>query len=130
MEEEKNSFSIWIAFFITTMFILSCTLEISIQTPVKAIYQQETKSLIISWPYYDLDKIYKFENMKIGKEIYPFKIQKMSDLLLTDTQPENYQLIELQIPTSYLNNQVIEIKLLDKKEQIIKKIWKIVSEGG
>ncbi len=48
----------------------------------------------------------------------------MSEILYDNQTNQNFQKVELYSPNTYLNNQVIQIKLLDKKERIILKIFR------
>ena len=64
------------------------------------------------------------KEIEIEKQRFPFQILNMSEILYDNQTNQNFQKVELYSPNTYLNNQVIQIKLLDKKERIILKIFR------
>lgn len=126
-ELEKTSIlPLLLSFCLSILFFLSCILEIQLTSPIYAVYQKENSVLIIN---YNLNNINDLLNMKeieieIEKQRFPFQILNMSEILYDNQTNQNFQKVELYSPNTYLNNQVIQIKLLDKKERIILKIFR------
>lgn len=125
-QDKPSSLLPWISLILSICFVLICIFEIQLSTPMKAIYQQESGSLKINFLLDDISKLSQYENIIIDHQKYLFQIQNISEILIDNKNFENYQIIDLESPKPYRNNQVIQIYLLDKKEKIIKKLKKLL----
>ena len=125
-QDKPSSLLPWISLILSICFVLICIFEIQLSTPMKAIYKQESGSLKINFLLDDISKLSQYENIIIDHQKYLFQIQNISEILIDNKNFENYQIIDLESPKPYRNNQVIQIYLLDKKEKIIKKLKKLL----
>ena len=111
---------------ISICFILICFFEIQLSLPLKAIYKVDKKTLEIMVEMDEIKSLTQYVNIRIENQIYPFKIQNISEIIIDEKELKSYQIVDLESPKSFQNNQIIEIYLLDKKEKIIKKLKKII----
>ncbi|MCI8467715.1 MAG: hypothetical protein HFI08_05995 [Bacilli bacterium] len=124
-EVEKTSIlPLLLSFCLSILFFLSCILEIQLTSPIYAVYQKENSVLIINYNLNNINDLLNMKEIEIEKQRFPFQILNMSEILYDNQTNQNFQKVELYSPNTYLNNQVIQIKLLDKKERIILKIFR------
>ncbi len=127
-KEKSISLLIILTFFFTCGLCVSCLLKVRFSYPIKAIYQEENQVLEILWPYEKIDEIIKIEKWKQNEIEHPFEIINISEIEVDEINKINYQTIEIKCEEKLIQNQIVPIVLLDKKEKLIKKIIKIVKE--
>ncbi|MCI8393946.1 MAG: hypothetical protein HFH86_00475 [Bacilli bacterium] len=120
---------LYFSMIVTCFLLLSCSISISSTNPIFAIYQKENNTLLFSWPISEIETLSYYEKMKIENQIVDFKIKNMSNLLVDEVTMQNVQKIEIESPKSFLDQQVLKVYLLDRKEKIILKIKKIIWKG-
>ena len=121
-EVEKTSIlPLLLSFCLSILFFLSCILEIQLTSPIYAVYKKENSFLIINYNLNNINDLLNMKEIEIEKQRFPFQILNMSEILYDNQTNQNFQKVELYSPNTYLNNQVIQIKLL---ERIILKIFR------
>lgn len=113
--------------FMESLWIM-CFVEIRISYKTNALYKPSTNTLEIYWLYNNVDKINQIEKLKIEEQEMDFQIKNISEIKV-DGNRNNYQIIEVKSPEKYKENQIIQLKLLDKKERILKKVKKLILGG-
>ena len=91
-----------------------------------AVYNLERNTLQIYWDDENLNQLNQIESVKVDEKEFSFQILNVSELKINELNQTNYQIVDIFSPQKYQENQMIYIKLLDKKEKIIKKLKKIM----
>ncbi len=128
-QEKRPNYLFWISIVFTFLLISSCSISVRLSKKTTAIYKEETNTLEIIWNYDEIDKLNMIEKVKIEEIETDFKIKNMSEIKVIEEKQINYQIIEIESPKTFRNNQVLHLLLLDKKEKIIKKLKKIIVGG-
>lgn len=124
-----QNFAIALTICLSVLFFCSCIFKISDIYEVKGVYKKETQVIQILWPFETINKFSTFEKVKIKNNIASIEIQNMSEVLLDEEKLKNYQIIEIKTKEELLDNQIVTIELMNKKEIIIKKIiYKIIGK--
>jgi len=127
--EKAPQIVIWVVIFITLIGVSSSFFKIRLSHSVSSIYNEETKELNIIWPCESIDKLNEIEKIEVNKNVFDFQIKNISEINIDEKTWQNYQIVSIQSPVVYLHNQIVEIKMFDKKEKIIVKLKKIMLGG-
>ncbi len=131
MQKEKTtSFQFWIVLFFFIMLWSSCLIKVNLSYKTFAIYKKASNNLEIYWQYNELEKLNDIEKIKINNIEIDFQIQNMSEIKIDQSSLQNYQILEVMSPKEFIDNQILQIQLLDKKEKVIEKVKKIIMQGG
>ena len=122
-KEPTNTTILWISLIISFFFLVSCIFEIQRSIPIYAVYDIEKNALIINYELEKMNDLLTIKEIQIENQKFPFQIKNISEIFRNDSINKNVQNIEINSPYSFLNNQIIQIKLLDKKDKVIKKIF-------
>lgn len=128
-KENSTTLAIWFAIFFTLTMLGVSLISIRIPYNVISIYNEESKSLDLIWPYEQISMLNDFEKVLIDRKEKDFKIINLSEIKINEQATSNYQIVSIESPEKYFPNQVVQLKILDKKEKIIIKIKKIILGG-
>lgn len=127
--ERKVPYLFWISIFLCMTIWSSCIIKVRFSYKVSAIYNEEKNALQIYWDYENIDLLNKIEKARVEETEIAFQVLSISEIKINELTQTNYQIVEISSPKKYQENQMINIKLLDKKEKIIKKVKKIILGG-
>ncbi|MCI8575679.1 MAG: hypothetical protein HFI09_04335 [Bacilli bacterium] len=129
-EESSNATIFCLSLIISFFFLLSCILEIQLSIPAYVSYDSEKNVLIMTYEFEKINDLLNFKEIQIEDQNFPFQIQNISEILRNEFTNKNFQNIELSSPCAFRNNQVLQIKLLDKRDKVIKKIFRLLMKEG
>lgn len=124
--EKRVSYLFWISIFFSITILGSCIIEVRFSYKTTAVYNLERNTLQIYWDDENLNQLNQIESVKVDEKEFSFQILNVSELKINELNQTNYQIVDIFSPQKYQENQMIYIKLLDKKEKIIKKLKKIM----
>lgn len=128
-DEKPTILWLWLSLFLGLFIIISCILKINISYASSAIYNAESNTLEVYWPFEQIDKISQIKQIKIENTTTNFQIINMSELKVDTENKMNYQIIIINSPRKFYPNQIIKVHLLDEEEPVIKKVKKWIIGG-
>lgn len=128
-KENPPAVLIWMVLFFCLIIWVTCFIKVRNVYEIKGIYNEETGELQIIWPCDKIEELNRFEKIVGNRQEWDFQILNMSEIKIDEKTWTNYQIISIESKEKYLENQVISLKLLDKKEKIIIKLKQLILGG-
>lgn len=118
-----------ISLFISVLLFGVCQIEIY-DTPVfTGVYNAEQKIILVPMSLDCIKKLTSTKKLKINEEEMKLSVANIGEIKITSTL-QNYQEVSFRYEGNLLrNNESVEIKLFQKKEKILWKIWNQIKKG-